>query len=110
MYCTNCGVLVEERDVYCSQCGVATGRSPIRTSTGPERRLMRSMYDSKIAGVCGGLAHYMGVDPTLVRLMWLVCTVCFPPLVIGYIAAWIIVPKEAPQLISPLQDGIPQPQ
>jgi len=105
MYCTNCGVVIEERAAYCSQCGMTTGRGTERMAGGPDRRLTRSLYDSKIAGVCGGLAQYLAVDPTFVRLVWLVATVCFPPLVLGYFAAWIVVPKEAPQLVSPLQSG-----
>jgi phage shock protein PspC (stress-responsive transcriptional regulator) len=73
-------------------------------------RLTRSIYDAKIAGVCGGLAQYLAVDPTFVRLIWLVATVCLPLLLIGYIGAWIIVPKEAPRLASPVASGVPEPQ
>jgi phage shock protein PspC (stress-responsive transcriptional regulator) len=76
----------------------------------PGRQLTRSIYDKKIAGVCGGLAQYLAVDSTFVRLIWLVATVCFPPLLLGYIAAWIIVPKEAPRLVSAFEPSIPQPQ
>src|SRR4051794_5890135 len=50
------------------------------------------------------------VDPTFVRLLWLVATICFPPLLLGYLGAWILVPKEAPRPASPIESGIPQPQ
>ena len=55
--------------------------------------MTRSIYDKKIAGVCGGLAEYLAVDPTLIRLIWLVALVCFPPVLLGYTAAGIIMTK-----------------
>ncbi len=56
---------------------------------------MRSRYDGKIAGVCAGVANYLDVDVTVVRLVWLILTFC-PPTVglISYIVAWIVMPKE----------------
>jgi phage shock protein PspC (stress-responsive transcriptional regulator) len=110
MYCTKCGVVLQESDAYCSQCGTPTGHQSTMWTNRPAPRLTRSIYDVKIAGVCGGLAQYLTVDPTLVRLIWLVATVCFPPLLLGYIAAWIIMPKEPPALPSPIESGSPQPQ
>ncbi len=56
---------------------------------------MRSRYNRKIAGVCGGVADYLEVDPVLVRLLWLVFI--FFPLpggVIAYFIAWIVLPEE----------------
>jgi phage shock protein PspC (stress-responsive transcriptional regulator) len=47
-----------------------------------------------IAGVCGGLARYFGVDPTLVRVVAVVALVFgFPAAVIGYLLAWAIMPR-----------------
>jgi phage shock protein PspC (stress-responsive transcriptional regulator) len=109
MYCTKCGAALEKSDVYCSQCGNPTAPSLAMSASGPAPRLSRSIYDKKLAGICGGLAQYLAVDPTFVRLIWLVATVCFPPLLLGYIAAWIIVPKEAPRLALPVASSIPQP-
>lgn len=48
-----------------------------------------------IAGVCGGLAEYLGVDPTLIRLLWVLISL---PGAVGvplYLVAWILVPKES---------------
>ena len=39
-----------------------------------EKRLHRSLTDRKIAGVCGGIAEYLGWDTTLVRLLWVILT------------------------------------
>jgi phage shock protein C len=59
------------------------------------RRLLRSRTDRRIAGVCGGLAEYFGVDPTMVRLAWVVLTIVPCAIVFGviaYLIAWLVVP------------------
>jgi phage shock protein PspC (stress-responsive transcriptional regulator) len=59
------------------------------------KQLMRSRYNKKIAGVCGGVAEYLEVDPTLVRIIWLALALLpFPGAILAYIIAWIVVPKE----------------
>ncbi len=59
-------------------------------------KFYRSVSDKKIAGLCGGLARMIDVDPTLVRLG--VVLVCFItgvfPVVVTYLIAWWIVPLE----------------
>ena len=48
-----------------------------------------------VAGVCGGLARYLGVDPTLVRVALVVALVVgLPATVIAYVVAWVITPLE----------------
>jgi phage shock protein C len=57
------------------------------------KRLVRTRDDQMIAGVCGGLARYLGVDPTLVRVLAVVALVLgFPAAVVGYVVAWVIMP------------------
>ena len=60
------------------------------------KRLYLSQTDKKIAGICGGIAEYMEVDPTLVRLVTVVLAVVtgFLPLIIGYLIAWFIIPVK----------------
>ena len=94
MFCTQCGLELEPQDRYCSQCGKATGTG----SPGPARipsRLMLSKRDKKIAGVCSGFAHYLDVDVTLVRIVWVIL-VFMPPGVgaVGYLLAWLIMPNS----------------
>jgi phage shock protein C len=60
---------------------------------------MKRLYlsnDKKISGVCGGIAEYYGLDPTLVRLAWIVCTALtgIVPGIIAYIAAAMIMPHQ----------------
>ena len=60
------------------------------------KKLLRSKKNRMIAGVCGGIAEYYGIDPTLVRLLWVTATVLtgiFPGILI-YIIAMIIIPEE----------------
>lgn len=81
------------------------------------KRLHRSATDSKLAGVCGGLAEYWDVDSTVVRLVW-VLLVIFPvpfvPAILGYLVAWIVIPKAESRVYSPAQSpvhgGAPQTQ
>lgn len=64
-------------------------------SNGSEsRRLYRSPRDRMIAGVCGGFAEYLGVDPALVRILWLLTVFAGGLGLWLYIAAWIIVPER----------------
>jgi phage shock protein C len=60
----------------------------------PVKRLLRSRDDQMIAGVCGGLARYLGVDPTLVRVGAVIALVfAFPATIVGYVLAWAIMPS-----------------
>ena len=59
------------------------------------RRLYRSRSDRMIAGVCSGIAHYVGIDPVIVRLIFILMGL--PGGVPGtliYLILWIIMPRE----------------
>lgn len=60
------------------------------------KRLTRSATDRKIAGVCGGLAEYFGVDATPIRLLWVILSILLGAViggVLAYLVAWLIIPK-----------------
>jgi phage shock protein PspC (stress-responsive transcriptional regulator) len=60
----------------------------------PVKRLVRTQDDQMIAGVCGGLARYFGVDPTLVRVVAVIALVfAFPATLVSYLLAWAIMPS-----------------
>jgi phage shock protein C len=59
-----------------------------------KRRLQKSRTDRMIDGVCGGTAEYFGVDPTLVRVAWVLLIFAGGIGVILYLAGMIIMPKE----------------
>lgn len=58
------------------------------------RRLYRSTTDRWMAGVCGGLADYFRVDATLIRLLFVLLTICGGIGIPLYVLAWLIIPRE----------------
>ncbi|MDQ2844074.1 MAG: PspC domain-containing protein [Acidobacteriota bacterium] len=96
MYCSSCGVEVSDAARYCPQCGIATSRNSFVSPSGkPAHALSRPREDRKIAGVCAGIARYMGIDVTLVRILTLVFVI-WPPGVglIFYLVCWIVMPQD----------------
>ncbi len=63
------------------------------------KQLYRSVQNRRIAGVAGGIAEYFAVDPTLIRLLWLLAVFLGGSGVLGYIIAWIVIPE------APLSEG-----
>lgn len=59
-----------------------------------KKRLYRSSTDKKVCGVCGGIANYFDVDPTVIRLIWVIFTLAGGSGLIAYIIAAIIMPDE----------------
>jgi phage shock protein PspC (stress-responsive transcriptional regulator) len=83
-----------------------TGEAPV--ARGP--RLMRSRTDSKIAGVCGGLAEYFGVDATPIRLLWVILSILCGAViggVVAYLIAWVIIPKRSDLLPTTIEPAMP---
>jgi phage shock protein PspC (stress-responsive transcriptional regulator) len=72
--------------------------APGPVTVGPgARRLVRSRTERQIAGVCGGLATYFNVDPTMTRVVWTVLSIMPGAIVLGIVAyamAVIIIPEE----------------
>ncbi len=60
----------------------------------PVKRLYRSRTDKKIAGVCGGLAKYFGVDPVIPRVILLVLVLGAGVGLLAYVICWIVIPME----------------
>ncbi len=59
--------------------------------------LQRSSANKVLAGVCGGLADWLGWDPTLVRILYVAVSIfsaAFPGILV-YIILWIVMPKQA---------------
>jgi phage shock protein C len=69
----------------------------------PRARVTRSTVDRQIAGVCGGLAEYLNIDSTVVRLAWAVLTIVPGAIVFGvaaYLVAWLIMPERPAAAMS----------
>ena len=59
-----------------------------------EKRLYKSNTDKKLDGVCSGIANYFNIDPTLIRLAWVIFTLAGGCGLIAYIIAAIVIPTE----------------
>lgn len=64
-----------------------------------KKRLYRSNENKVIAGVCGGIADYFNMDPTLIRLAWILFCALGGSGVLAYLVAGLIIP-ERPAAIS----------
>lgn len=61
-----------------------------------KQRLHRSRGNKMVAGVCGGLAEWLGWDPTLVRILYVVvsiASVAFPGILV-YLVLWLVMPER----------------
>ena len=59
-----------------------------------EKKLYKSNQNKMIDGVCGGIAEYFGIDPTVVRLIWALCSLMGGSGILAYIIAAIIIPRS----------------
>jgi phage shock protein C len=102
MFCTQCGNQLEDRDRFCSQCARPTGLA--HPPAAARQLLTRDMQNKKIAGVCSGFARYLDVDPVLIRIVWLALAFGTGLGFIGYLIAWIVMPKDRPATVMPAAD------
>ena len=59
-----------------------------------KKRLTKSKTEKKIFGVCGGIAEYLDVDPTLIRLIWVGSVLCFGVGGVAYLVAALVLPED----------------
>ena len=93
MYCPNCGKDYSQKVNFCCHCGT----SMFVPAPAVKKPLTLSRKDKKIAGVCGGFAEYAELDPTIVRIVWLVASIFSGVGFIAYLIAWIVMP-EGPEI------------
>ena len=58
-----------------------------------DKKLVRSA-NKKIAGVCGGLAEFLGLDASTVRIVWLLCILLGGFGLLAYLIMWIVMPEQ----------------
>jgi phage shock protein C len=92
MTCPNCQKEIADGSKFCYSCGARLGAEPTMPSVVQPKRLMRSSRDKKIAGVCAGIAEYFDLDPTLVRVLWLIAIFFGGTGFLLYIILWIVLP------------------
>jgi phage shock protein C len=104
MICPNCQKTIADHSNFCYNCGARQleAGTPVMAqpvSTAP-KRLARSSTDKKIAGVCGGLAEYLDLDPTLVRILWLLLVFFGGTGILAYLILWIALPVAPARLAA----------
>jgi phage shock protein C len=96
MTCARCNRDLESDSSYCRFCGAAVGERP-------PRPLRRIPSEGKLGGVCAGIAAYLDVDVTLVRLGWVALSIV-PGVLIGgliaYVLAWLFMPEGTPDPVT----------
>jgi len=97
MFCTACGTSISDSARFCSHCGKATGlKSAYEPGSSAPRRFYRLRSDKMIAGLCSGLARYLDIDVSFLRLLAVAIFIVtgFLPIGLAYLIGWIIVPVE----------------
>jgi phage shock protein C len=95
MYCNYCGKVIPDDANLCAYCGKRVAGVVAR------KRLLRMRHGRKVAGICQGFAEYFDLDVTLVRIVWVVCSLFGLFGVIAYFACWIVIPEEPLLLAAP---------
>jgi phage shock protein PspC (stress-responsive transcriptional regulator) len=96
MTCQSCQKDIAAGSKFCYACGAKQPETQAQSAPpayAPQRRLVRSTNDRKIAGVCAGVADYFDFDPSIVRIIWLLCTLVPGPNIIVYLILWIALPE-----------------
>jgi len=86
--CVRCGAQLAPTSLFCTSCGTRVAGAP--------RRLHRSLTQSWVAGVCGGIAEYFDVDPMVVRVGYLAVTVLsgvLPGTLLYFVLA-LVIPRD----------------
>jgi len=97
MICPQCRKEIADASNFCYFCGanmVPPAEAPGAAPGGEPRRLFRSVRDRKLGGVCAGLADYLGMDVSLVRVLAAVSIVFYGVGLLAYLIAWIVIPEE----------------
>lgn len=106
MFCPQCARDCGEGTNYCCHCGAALFSRPPRRES---KKLVLSQTDKKIAGVCGGFADYLDLDPTIVRVVWVMAALLVGWGFLGYLIAWLVIPRgpEAASATDPAASAQP---
>jgi len=96
MICTACQKVIADGSNFCYNCGARqpNGAPMPAVPAHNRKRLMRSSTDKKLGGVCAGLADYLDLDVTLVRVLWALAVFCGGTGLLLYAVLWIVLPVE----------------
>lgn len=71
------------------------------------RHLYLSRTNKVIAGVCGGLGEYLGIDPVILRIIFVVLFIFSGIGFVGYLIAWLVMPKQSVEVVSTSTPTVP---
>ena len=112
MFCPNCQKEVPPGSNFCCACGArqpdAVPPAAYSGYAAPRRRLVRSINDRKVAGVCAGLADYFDLDPMVVRIVWVLLFLCAGTGGLAYIICWAVIPEGYTGYVQNAS-GVPAP-
>src|SRR5262249_45151699 len=116
MLCNSCQRNIADGSRFCYNCGarqVVTEAPNVAAVTGGPKRLMRSSSDKQLGGGRWGLAGYLDMDPTLVRVLWVIVSFCAAGSgLLVYLVLWLVLPL-APLPVytatAPQAPIVPQP-
>jgi phage shock protein PspC (stress-responsive transcriptional regulator) len=102
MTCPNCQKEIVAGSKFCYNCGAKQAEAGVpgmaQAAVG-RKRLMRSSTDKKIGGVCAGLADYFDLDPTILRVIWVLLVLCAGSGLVFYIVLWIVLPLAPAEVV-----------
>jgi phage shock protein C len=96
MVCASCQKVIADGSRFCCVCGAKQPEGAAAQTVPPivqRKKLVRSINNRKIAGVCAGIADYFDIDPTIIRVVWLLATLIPGPNIIAYLILWIVLPE-----------------
>jgi phage shock protein C len=76
--------------------GPPPASTPAEPPAAPPRVLRRSRDDRVIAGLCGGLGRYFGIDPVILRIVFVVLLLAGGSGLLLYLVGWVAIPEERP--------------
>jgi len=89
-FCFECGKPIRMNAEICPACGV---RQPM-VVRGEPNRLYRDVANGKIGGVCAGLAEFLNIDVTIVRVLFILAIFAGGLGLVAYIILWLVVPVK----------------
>jgi phage shock protein PspC (stress-responsive transcriptional regulator) len=98
MTCPKCQKEIADRSNYCYYCGERTvhpeqAAYSAGATMGGQKRLVRSVADRKLGGVCAGLADYLGMDVAIVRVLAALSVIFYGIGFFAYLVAWMVIPE-----------------
>jgi phage shock protein PspC (stress-responsive transcriptional regulator) len=94
MYCTHCGTELHATDRFCAQCGKPAQAASAYEPPANRPPFARFIAQQKIGGVCAGLARYLNLDVTLVRVLFVLGAFAWFSTVLAYLVLWAVMSRD----------------